>query len=100
DPEWILKQASLRRPGSAGTVSIIGTTVARTHEQSGLREPAHGTAEMRAVNGKHLKGVAGHVPDPARNVGGLAIPGTHERVAECRHARLAFRELAQRSERH
>jgi hypothetical protein len=40
-----------------------------------LLKPANRTAQVRAVNGKHLELVASDAPHPACGVGGLAVVG-------------------------
>ncbi len=55
---------------------------------------------MRAVDGEYLKSLAGKAPNPTRNIGRLAVPGTYKGIAEGGQARLAFRELAERPQRH
>src|SRR5262245_10460833 len=51
---------------------------------------------MRAVNGEYLELLASHVPNPARKIGSLAIPGAHKGITERRQSSFAFREPVQR----
>src|SRR5579871_5513570 len=66
-----------------------------THEQSRLREPAHRTAEVRAVDGEDLKALALHAPHPAWNLVGFAIPCIADGVRVLGQARLALGEFVE-----
>ena len=74
--------------------------MARAHEEARLREPSNRAAEVRAVHRKHLELLAFDAPHPARGVRRLAVGRRHERIAERRQPRFAFRELADATERH
>src|SRR6516165_713782 len=72
--------------------------MARAHEQVGLRKPAHGTSEMRAIDGEDLEILPVQVSHPARNIGCLAIPGIYMGIPVGSQPGLANRELIQFSE--
>src|SRR5215510_8870981 len=76
----VLEEPARRRSRGARTVLVVDAAVTRTHEELGLREPPHGTAEMRAVDGEDLEALRVDAPHPARNLGGVAVPLNAERV--------------------
>src|SRR5215471_16325572 len=95
----ILEQAPLRRPGGAGAILVIGATMTRTHEQIRLREPADGTSQVRAINGKHLKFLPINIAYPAGDVRRFSVPGIHHWVAIGGQTGLASRKLIQPAKR-
>ncbi|WP_433984897.1 hypothetical protein RBB78_11640 [Tunturiibacter empetritectus] len=72
--------------------------MAGAEEELGLGEPANGAAEVGAVDGEDLEGVAGDAADPAGNVAGLAVPLVGDGVAVVDEAGLAFGEVGERAE--
>src|SRR5580692_6706522 len=50
DLERVFEQAPFRRTGSASTVLVVNSAMARAHEESRLRKPSHGTPQMRAID--------------------------------------------------
>src|SRR6516225_9597854 len=75
------KERARRRSGGVIAVGVVHAAVTRAHEEAGALEPAHGTSEVRAVDRKDLELVARDVPHPARDVRGVAVPGTGERIS-------------------
>src|SRR5271157_6065190 len=69
-----------------------------THEQSGLRKPAHRTSEVCAVDGKDLKLFALYSADPAGSVVGVAVPGVRDGIAKLGESRLPFGKLIKLTE--
>src|SRR5689334_12386752 len=94
----VFEETALRRSRRPRSVRVVRAAVTRTHEQPRLREPANRAAQVRAVDGEDLKGVAGDVAYPARDGGGLAVPRIHDRVSIGRETRLAEGELLDRAE--
>src|SRR5262245_48519980 len=90
DLVFVLEQCPGWWPGRAGAVLVVHAAVAGAHEQSGLREPADGAAEMRAVDREDLKPLVVDSPHPAWDIGGGPVPGDPERVFERRQPRLAL----------
>src|ERR1700723_484921 len=74
--------------------------MAGAHEQTGLREPTHGTAQMRAVDCKNLKLITLDAANPAGRVHGPAIGWHHVGIPESSEARLAFGKFAGAAKRH
>src|SRR5215471_2905632 len=72
DLVWVLKEPARRRAGRPRSVFVVHAAVTGTHEEPRLREPAHGTAKVRAVDREHLELVALKAPDPAGKVIGVA----------------------------
>src|ERR1044071_9478074 len=70
-----------------------------THEQVRLLKPAHGAAEMRAVDGEDLKFLALDTPHPARNICRRPVPWPRVRVAVGRKPRLTRWKAIERAER-
>src|SRR5258708_3995057 len=95
----IFEEAARRRSRGSRAVFVKHAAVARTHEQPRFLEPAHRASEMRAVDGEHLEFFAFDAAHPARDVAGLAVPGLHERVFECREVRIVLGEIADGTER-
>ena len=81
------------------TIRIVNAAVARTHEQVGLREPAHRTSEVRAIDRKDLEILAVQVSHPAGNIRGLAIPGIGTGIPIGGEPGLACGKLFQSAER-
>ena len=94
----VLEEAALGRAGGAGTVGVVGAAVAGAQEEFGLREPADGAAEVSAVDGEDLEGVAGDAADPAGNVAGLAVPCGRDGIAVVDEPRLAFGKVGEWAE--
>jgi hypothetical protein len=67
--------------------------MAWTHEELRLSEPAHGAAEMRAIDGEYLKLLSGDTSHPAWNVAGLSIPLGRYGVAVVHEARFPLRKF-------
>src|SRR5438105_3632010 len=79
-----------------GTILIKRSAVAWTHEQVRFLEPAHGTAQVRAIYCEDLKRFTILPPDPTRNVCCCTIPRTREGIAIGCQPRLIFREAFHR----
>src|SRR5262245_53235693 len=62
----------------------------RTHEQMRFLEPADRASEVCAVDREDLKLIPVHAPYPARNIGGLSVPGSRVRVLVFRQTRLVL----------
>src|SRR5262252_8438704 len=77
----VLEEPARRRSRGTRAVLVVDAAVTGAHEELGLREPAHGTAEMRAVDGEDLEALRVDAPDPARDLGRGAVP---------RHAKWIF----------
>src|SRR5271163_3498961 len=73
--------------------------MARAHEESRLRKPSHGTAQMRAVDREYLEAIAIHVTHPAREIRSFPVRSVRDRIAKSRQARLAGGELIHRTKR-
>src|SRR5690348_13508752 len=82
-----------------GTVRIIDATVARAHEETGLREPAHRASEVSTIDGKDLESLPIQVSNPARNIGRPAIPGHDVGIPINSEPGLAHRKLFQAAKR-
>ena len=65
-----------------------------------MREPAHRTAKVRAVDGEDLKLVALHMANPARDVGGHAVVRSDDGIAVVDETRLTFGEVADGAKRY
>src|SRR5439155_6114001 len=96
---FVLIQPARRRAGSMRTIFIKCAAVAGTHEQVRFLEPAHRTAQVRAIYCEDLKGFASLPPDPARNVCRRTIPRPRERITIGCQPRLVFRKVFHRAER-
>src|SRR5262249_22566585 len=96
----IFDKPALRRARGARTIAVVHSAVARTHEQTRLREPANGTSQVHAVDRKNLKLIASDVPHPASRVRRLAISRRHIWVPKGREPRLAFGKIANGSQWH
>src|SRR5665213_795816 len=93
DPVVVFEQATLGRTRSARAILVIRTAMAGTHEQTGLREPANRTPEVRAINRKHLKRLPVHIANPTSDICRNPIPRIHNWIAISGQACLARREL-------
>ena len=103
DPPDALEQAARRRPGGAFAVGVVDAAVAGAHEQPGLREPGHRTAQMGAIHGEdHELFLAGLVRALVADVNARCGPPCRPTAARAgckgRQAGLAFREPADRPE--
>ena len=67
--------------------------MARAHEQAGLRKPAHGAAQVRAIDGKNLELLSFDAPHPARCFHSFAVGWHHVGIAERGQPRLAFGKI-------
>src|SRR5215470_10882731 len=76
----VLEEPARRRPRGARAVLVVDAAVTGAHEELGLREPAHGAAQMRAVDGEDLEALPVDAPHPARDLGRVAVPLHAERV--------------------
>ncbi len=81
-----------------GTILIKCSAVAGTHEQVRFLEPAHRTAQVRAIYCEDLKRFTILPPHPARNVCCCTIPRTREGIAIGCQPRLVFRKVFHRAE--
>jgi hypothetical protein len=54
--------------------------MARTHEQSGLREPTHRTSKVRAIDGEYLEMFALGAAHPAGDICRFTIQRMRNRV--------------------
>src|SRR5580704_2243194 len=94
----VFEQATFGRARSASTILVINSSMARAHEQAGLREPADRTSEVRTIDSEYLIRLSVHVTNPAGNIGGIAIPRTPYRVSIRRQTRFSGRKLLQTPE--
>ena len=99
DSVVVFEQSAFWRAGGAGAVLVIRTAMARAHEQAGLREPANGTPEMRAIDRKDLKCLPVHVSNPAGDICRIAIGWIHDGISISGEASLAGRKLLEAAER-
>src|SRR5215472_11274219 len=88
----VLEEAARRRSRGARAVLVVDAAVAGTHEELGLREPAHGTAEVCAVDGEDLEALRVDTAHPARDLGRVAVPLHAERVLVLGEAGLSHGE--------
>ena len=95
---FIFVEPARRRAGSASAIFIIHAAVAGTHKQRGLFEPAHRTAEMRAIDREDLKLLPREPPHPTRDIRCRAIPGSGVGIAIGRQPGLIFGKIFQRTE--
>src|SRR5271166_980147 len=95
----ILEQAARRRAGGARAILVVHAAMARTHEQSGLREPAHRASQVGAVDSENLKLLALNAADPTRNAVGLSVGNTRNGIFKLGQPGLAFRELIELTQR-
>src|SRR5262249_1226636 len=76
----VLEEPARRRSRGARAVLVVDAAMTGAHEELGLREPAHGTAEVRAVDGEDLEALPVDAPHPACDFGGGAVPLDAKRV--------------------
>src|SRR5438094_627567 len=95
---FVLIQAARRRAGSMRAIFIKCAAMTWTHEQVRFLEPAHRTAQVRAIYCEYLKRFTILPPDPARNVCCCTIPRTREGIAIGCQPRLVFRKVFHRAE--
>jgi hypothetical protein len=94
----IFEQATFGWARGAGAILVIGSSMARAHEQTGLREPADGTSEVRTIDCEYLIIFSVHVANPAGDIGGITIPRINYRVAIGGEARFSGRKLIETAE--
>ncbi len=105
-PDAVVKSA---RRGAAGAFAIfvIHAAVAGAHEQTGLREPLDGAAQVRAIDGEYVELifkilVAAEVADIHAGLRGDAVPRLGQRIFvghDDFQLRLAFGKCADWAER-
>ncbi len=93
DGVLILEEAALGWARGARSVHVVGAAVAGAHEELGLCEPAHGAAEMCAVDGEDLELIGLNVAHPAGNIGGFAVGVGPVRVAIVDQPGFSFGEV-------
>src|SRR5207245_741407 len=93
----VLVEAPRRRPRGARAIFVVDPAVARAHEQTCLREPAHWTAEVRAVDREELEPITLDVAHPARGVGCGTVPLHAHRVPVDGQASLALWKIRDRT---
>src|SRR5215467_8060892 len=96
----IFNKPALRRSRCARAVAVVDAAVTRTHEQTGLREPANRASQMHAVDGKHLKFIGSDIPHPTSRVRCLAIGWRYIWIPKGGEPCLAFRKLADSTQWH
>src|SRR6266404_6876393 len=96
----IFEQPALRRTGGTRAVAVIRAAVARAHEQTRLRKPTDGAAQVSAIDRENLELFAGDAPDPARRVYSGAVRGSHVGISKRCQPRFAFRKFGDGSNRH
>src|SRR5215467_15115243 len=74
------------------TCALPISAVAGTHEELGLREPAHGATQMCAVDGEDLEALRVDTAHPARDLGRVTVPLHAERVLVLGEAGLSHGE--------
>src|SRR5262249_2504656 len=94
----VLEEPARRRAGGPRAIFIVDAAVAGAHEEPGLREPAHGASEMRAVHGEDLEAICLEAPDPAGDLRRVPVPLDPERILVYREARLALGKFRGRAE--
>ena len=94
----IFKQAAFGRTGSPRTIVVVRAAVARTDEQPGLREPADGASQVRAIDGENLELVRRDPADPAGSVDGLSVRGHYEGTFKSGESSFAFRKIGDGAE--
>src|SRR5256885_11708054 len=93
----VFEKAPRRRPRGARAIFVVDPAVARAHEQTRLREPAHWAAEVRAVDREDLEPVTLDVAHPARGVGCGTVPFHAHRVPVDGQASLALWKIRDRT---
>ena len=71
----VLEEPAWRRARGARAVGVVGAAVARAHEEARLREPAHRTAEVRAVDREDLELRRPPSSSPSTGCRAVAVPG-------------------------
>src|SRR5262249_58353503 len=94
----IFEKPAFRRTGCTRAVAVISSAMTRAHEQTGLREPAHRTAQMRTVDCKNLELISFNPPHPACRVHRLAIGRHYVGIPERSQAALACRKIVKTPE--
>src|SRR3984957_17907981 len=95
----VFEQTTFGRAGRARTILVIGSSVARAHEQIRWREPTDWTSEVCTIDCEYLETRSIHVANPAGDVGGITIPRIHYRVSIRRQARFSRRKLLEIAKR-
>src|SRR6266404_1543024 len=95
----VLEQSTLRRSRCPRTILVVRASVTAAHKEARLRKPAHRASQVRTVDGKNLENLIVNVPNPARDVAGLTIPGIDHGIAIRGEPSLAGRKLLQPTER-
>ncbi len=93
------EEAALRRPGGARAVGVVDAAVAGAHEELRLRKPAHGAAEVRAIDGEDAEFVGAITAHVAGDVVGLAVPGIRGGIFVEGEARFSGGKCSRGSER-
>src|SRR5216684_994598 len=73
--------------------------MARTHEEVRLGEPTNRASKVRAVDGEDLELLIVHIPNPARDVAGFAVPRIDHGILVCREPSLPSGKLLQPAKR-
>src|SRR5262245_17412069 len=89
----VFEEATRWRPGGTRAIFVVHAAVTWAHEETRLCEPAHGAAEMRAVDREDLEPVTLDVAHPARGVGRGSVTLHAHGVPINGQARLAFGEI-------
>src|SRR5579884_2058285 len=95
----ILHQRPRRRPRGYGSVLVVNAAVAGAEEQLRFGHPAHGTAEMRAVDGERGEAAVGIVSQPCAGSPGDAGPRHAGGIREANLDRLTFLKICDRADR-
>src|SRR5215471_19088788 len=88
----VLEEPARWRSRGARAVLVVDAAVTGAHEELGLREPPHGTAEVRAVDREDLEALPVNAPHPARDLGRVAVPLHAERILVMGEAGLSYGE--------
>src|SRR5579884_500256 len=94
----ILHQRTRRRPGGNRPVFVVHTAVTGTHEQFGVGQPAHRTAQVSAVDGKGDEAAVRLMAKPRARPARHARPRDRGCVVEADLHGLALFELRHRSD--
>src|SRR5580704_4017415 len=95
----VFEQPTFWRAGRTRAILVIGSSMARAHEQIRLREPTDWTSEVCTIDCEYLETRPIHVANPASDIGSIPIPGIHYGISIRRQARFSGRKLIEIAER-
>src|SRR5580704_17048243 len=95
----VFEQPTFWRAGRACAILVIGSSMARAHEQIRLWEPTDRTSEVCTIDCEYLETRPIHVANPAGDIGSVTIPRIHYWISIRRQARFSGRKLIEIAER-